>query len=227
MKIGYNPHEAKAAEERLRQRFAADKKFLEAQRSKAAVSSRTGGGLGFKIEKAKAKRRLKSQQREEKHTLRDVAATRRKETDALRRTQQTSQRAAAEQKLTMQVKKQHEALAEQRAAQKARLLTEKELHRAQMEPYAQVARQAGRGAVQVGKGATAVGKALFGGLQKLSVMGEEYHKRNPDLDPFWGTPRSPQVRTPERYSSRDDTLTSPRPRKDRPFIDIDLSGIMR
>jgi len=220
MTSGYNPESAKAAKERLRKHHEENMRILEARRKSAAVP-KAGSSLGFKIEKARARHRLKSQKREEEQTLRDVAAVRRKETTALRRTHQATERATAEQKLTAQVQKQHEALATQREAKRARLLTEQELRRARMKPYSDAA-------TQVAKGAVAVGKSVAGGLTKLGEMGKEYHRTHPDADPFWGTPRKTQGSTHAPQSMSD--IFGPRPSgggKPRPIVDFNPDEIMR
>lgn len=170
MQFDYNPTEAKAARKRLKKRHKADMQFLKAHQQPTSTPKR--GGLGFKFEKARARHRLKQERREEDRTLRTVAAARRKESDAMRATQRTKQKTEAEQKLRASKQMQLTALQEAKEAKRARLLSEQELRRAQLEPYAKVARG-------VGRGAAAVGKGLWQGLKALDAKNQEYARAHP------------------------------------------------
>lgn len=209
MQFGYNPKESQEAAERLRKGHKADMKFLASQHPSTA--SQPKAGLGFRIAKAQARQHLKTAQHEEAKTLKAVAAARRKETEALRRTKLTQQKTEAERKLQAGTRGQLDALEASRQAKKARLLTEQELRRAKMAPYVGALRETGKGVV-------AVGKTFWKGIKKLDQMGQEYARTHPHVDPILGTPRRPttpyRVRTaPKPYA--------PQPRKPQRFVDFD------
>jgi len=232
MKVDYNPTEAKAAAERLKKRHEDDMKFLETKRAQAAPAQKVG--LAFRIERARARHRLKERQHEEQETHKTVADARRKEHEAQRKIDLTARKTVAERKLQAKKQKQIETLEESQEARRARLLTEQELRRAQMRPYTEAAKQ-------VGKGLQSFGASAWKGLQKLQEQSDEYHRKNPTAT-IWG---SSARTTPTHRSLEDDFGLSRAPRrteqpdiidfgfpktprrKSDKILDIDLGDLMR
>jgi len=91
-----------------------------------------------------------------------------KEEGSLRRTTALMRKTEADTSLKSQKLQEREALTVARQARKARLLSERELRTAQLQPYV-------AGAKSVGKGVVSVGKELWRGLQYLG--GEGPYKR--------------------------------------------------
>lgn len=180
--LGHNPSEAKAAHERLKKRHEEDQAFLKArgQQQQQAAPVKSGSSLGLKIERARAKHKLKQIERDEHETRKAVASARRKGVEAQRKTEHMKKRTEAEQKLQAQKQKQTEALTETRAARRARLLSEQELRREQLRPYTE-------GAKRVVGGFVSAGKSAMRGLQKMQEKSDEFHRQHPDYDPMWGT----------------------------------------
>ena len=134
--------------------------------------------LAYRIERAKARHRLRQQKSAEEKAHKAEAAARRRKVRLRKKEELSRTQAAAERALQAQRQATKEAQTEAQAAKRARLLTERELTKVHLQSYI---------------------KPLmlpWKGLKKLGEMGQEYHRKHPDVDPLWGP--APPRRKPRK-----------------------------